>query len=242
MRVAGDVSPDEQSCRLSGETRVGDAGANRIRLRFWKTGRMRLLSHLEMINLFSRAISRAAIPVRFSQGFHPHPRFSFATALSVGVESYAEYMDMEVAGDCSAARVMAGLNTVLPDGVKVVSAEEIPLKGPSLSVIIEAVRYRVTSEALAGIDMSARIEAFMAMETFPWRREKRGKVLDLDLRLELRDVTVSGASLELLVGRGKPLEFVSAITGVQPDRLTGSRIEKLDVVFTPTEPLIFNSN
>lgn len=237
VRVVDGAAPDGQLCGYPAADRGADPGAKRIRLRFWKTGRMRLLSHLEMINLFSRAISRAAIPVRFSQGFHPHPRFSFATALSVGVESYAEYMDMEVAGDSSAAQVMAGLNTVLPDGVKVVSAEEIPLKGPSLSVIIEAVRYLVTSEALAGIDLQASAEAFLKTDSFPWHREKRGKVLDLDLRRELRDVTVSGTSLELLVGRGKPLEFVAAITGVPLDRLAGSRIEKLEVVFTPDASL-----
>lgn len=231
VRVADAHSREETSLLAVPGHRGADNGANKVRLRFCKTDRMRFLSHLEMINLFSRAVSRASIPIRFSQGFHPHPRFSFATALSVGVESYAEYMDMEVAGDCSADQVMERLNAVLPSGVKVVSAEEIPLKGASLSVMIESVRYRISSELLAGVDLPTRIEAFLAMDAFPWRREKRGKVVELDLRRELCEATATGGGIELLVGRGKPLEFVSAISGIPLELLAGSRIEKLDVVF-----------
>ena len=74
-----------------------EQAAARMRLRFGKAGAMRYLSHLELITVFTRAVSRGGVPVLFSQGFHPHPRFSFATATSVGVESTAEYMDMFVA-------------------------------------------------------------------------------------------------------------------------------------------------
>jgi hypothetical protein len=61
--------------------------AARIRLRFAKNGSMRFLSHLELITVFTRAVSRGGVPILFSLGFHPHPRFSFGTATSVGVES-----------------------------------------------------------------------------------------------------------------------------------------------------------
>jgi radical SAM-linked protein len=140
-------------------------------------------------------------------------------------------MDMELSGDCSASLVMDGLNNVLPAGIKIVSAEEIPLKSPSLSVIIDSVRYRVTSEALVGIDLAVKAREFLALESFPWRREKRGKVVELDLRAELREVVADGYSVELLVARGKPLEFVAAIMGVPLEQLAESRIEKLEVVF-----------
>jgi radical SAM family uncharacterized protein/radical SAM-linked protein len=207
----------------------------RIRLRFEKLGVMRLLSHLEMLTLFSRAVNRAAIPIRFSQGFHPHPKFSFATALSVGVESYAEYMDMEIAPGFGAQAVMSSLNQVLPAGMRISAAEEIPLNSPSLSVIIEAVRYRVTVPEQSGVDLSRKATEFLALDSFPWRREKRGKVAEFDLRHELRQVSVRDNSLEIVVGRGKPLEFVSAMTGIPIDGLAGSTIEKLEVIFSAAD-------
>jgi radical SAM family uncharacterized protein/radical SAM-linked protein len=207
-----------------------DAAA-KVRLRFRKTGGMRFLSHLEMINLFSRAVARARIPIRFSQGFHPHPKFSFATALSVGVESWAEYMDMEIAAGYGADQVKERLNTVLPEGMEILEAREIPLRGESLSVIMESVRYRVTLPDPLTLDLPACAERFLALETSPFHREKRGKTLDLDLRRELTALQADASSLEMLVGRGKPLEFAAAVTGLSPAELAGARIEKLDVVF-----------
>lgn len=208
-----------------------EEGTARIRLRFRKTGNMRFLSHLEMINLFVRAVGRARIPIRFSQGFHPHPKFSFATALSVGVESWAEYMDMEIAPGYGADQVKERLNAVLPEQMEILEAREIPLRTESLSVIMEAMRYRVTLPAQIWLDLPSLRERFLALETYPFRREKKGKVLEFDLRHELLDLTASRNTLEMLIARGKPLEFTAAITGLLPAELTGARIEKLEVIF-----------
>jgi radical SAM family uncharacterized protein/radical SAM-linked protein len=211
------------------ETQSGDAA--RVRLRFRKTGGMRFLSHLEMINLFSRAVARARIPIRFSQGFHPHPKFSFATALSVGVESRAEYMDMEIAAGYGADRIKETLNTVLPEGMEILEASEIPLRAESLSVMMEKTRYRVTLPETVALDLPSSVERFLKLESCPLLREKKGKTFKLDLRRELAELQANAGALEMLVGRGKPLEFAAAITGLSPAELSEARIEKLAVVF-----------
>lgn len=203
----------------------------RIRIRFSKTGPMRFLSHLEMITLFTRAVGKSRVPIRYSQGFHPHPKFSFATALSVGVESWAEYLDMELAEPWSADRVKDALNSVLPAGVEILESAEIPLNSTSLSVIMDKVRYRVTLPAGLDLDLPARAVSFLALESHPYHREKKGKIQDFDLRMELQDLRVSGGELEMVVGRGKPLEFAAAITGLSLEELTGAQVEKLDVIF-----------
>ncbi len=208
---------------------VEGGGAERIRLRFSKTGIMSLLSHLELIHLFTRAVRRARIPIRHSQGFHPHPRFSFATALSVGVESRAEYLDMEIEPGFGAGRVMEALNGVLPDGMMVLEAEEIPWKSESLTVLMDSVRYRVTLPEGIVSDLPEKAEAFLGLETFPHTRVKKGKSVEIDLRRELLELKVSGDSLEMLVRRGKPVEFASAITGIPEEDLRPARIEKLSV-------------
>jgi radical SAM family uncharacterized protein/radical SAM-linked protein len=203
----------------------------RVRLRFRKTGPMALLSHLEMLTLFTRTIGRGEIPIRFSQGFHPHPKFSFATALSVGVESWAEYLDMEIAAGFGAETVKERLNALLPEGVRVLEAATLPLKSPSLAVILDRVCYRVTLPGSIRLDLPALTRAFLALETFPFRRVKKGKTAELDLRRELVELKASGDSLEMTVRRGKPLEFAAAVTGLTPTELADARIEKLEVFF-----------
>lgn len=234
MRVAEtEISGAQQSPIRQRPGGEGHSPA-RIRLTFEKKGIMRFLSHLEMLNLFSRAIGRAGIPVRYSQGFHPHPRFSFATALSVGIESNCEYMDMEIEGGVGPAAVLDRLNAVLPDGMKIVAAVEIPLNSPSLSVIIDSVRYRVTLHELGGVDLDRCVADFLARETFPWKREKRGKVSELDLRSGVKELIRDGDVLEMVIAKGKPIEVAAAVTGVPVAQLAGSRIEKIKVLFYDT--------
>ncbi len=202
-----------------------------LRLRYTKTGPMRFLSHLEMIGLFTRAVGRSRIPIRFSRGFHPHPKFSFATALSVGVESWAEYLDMELSPDADPTDIGTRLNGALPEGVRIIEASVIPPGSPSLSVIMDKVRYRVTLPPGAVAGLPELAAAFLARESAPMRREKKGRVQEYDLRRELAELTVEGDTLEMVTGRGKPLEFVSAITGLAPEALAEARIEKLQVLF-----------
>ena len=207
------------------------AGAELIRLRFQKTGRMRFLSHLEMLNLFIRTVGRARIPVHFSQGFHPHPKFSFATALSVGVESWAEYMDMEVDAGFGAERLKDALNSVLPEGVRIMESKVIPLKSDSLSVIITGTSYRIKLPPGVVQGLEEQVEKFLRLESFLHYREKKDKLVEIDLRREVISLTATTDALLMEVRRGKPLEFAAAITGL-PDKILGqANIEKLEVKF-----------
>lgn len=205
----------------------------RMRLRFAKTGAMRYLSHLELITVFTRAVSRGGVPILFSLGFHPHPRFSFGTATSVGVESQAEYMDMFVASGIAALEVQERLNAVLPEGLRILESVEADAKAPSISTLIDATRYRITLDKLAADRLQERCVQFLAHDSFVIERHKKGETQKVDLRRETVSLSAAGQSLELVAKRGKPLEFARAISG--DDTLTGEdvRIEKLEVIFTP---------
>lgn len=205
----------------------------RMRLRFAKNGTMRYLSHLELITVFTRAVSRGGVPILFSQGFHPHPRFSFGTATSVGVESQAEYMDMFVAAGIAAEEVRERLNSVLPAGLRILESDEVDVKSPSISTLIDATRYRITLDKMAAEELSERCVQFLAHDSFVIQRTKKGDVQEVDLRSETVSLTADGQTLYLVAKRGKPLEFARAISG--NDTLKGEeiRIEKLDVIFAP---------
>jgi len=228
------------SNRLSGAGCVVPARAERaacnvqsarMRLRFAKTGAMRYLSHLELITVFTRAVSRGSVPILFSQGFHPHPRFSFATATSVGVESMAEYMDMFVADGIPAGEVLERLNGVLPEGLRILEAEQVDLKAPSLSTLIDKTRYRITFDGLSPELVPELCVQFMAHDSFVIQRKKKGEIQSVDLRGEVAALGAAGSGIELVAGRGKPMEFARAITGNAALQADDVRIEKLEVLF-----------
>jgi len=205
--------------------------SRRVRIRFSKTGKVRFLSHLELINLFTRAVYRAGIPVLHTQGFHPHPRFSFATATSVGVESYAEYMDLFVDG-MEPEVCRERLNKVLPEGMQVLEAWPAELKAPSLSTMIEATRYRIMLHDVEPEQLRQQCVQFMAQSSFVLVREKKGQRQSIDLRQETRVLDAVGSALEMVVVRGKPYELAAAITGLPTEALKKLPVEKLDVLFS----------
>jgi radical SAM family uncharacterized protein/radical SAM-linked protein len=205
--------------------------AARMRLRFAKTGVMRYLSHLELITVFTRAVSRGGVPILFSLGFHPHPRFSFGTATSVGVESQAEYMDMFVAAGTTAGDVLERLNGVLPEGLKILEAAEMDVKAPSISTLIDATRYRITFADIDPIQLAEGCERFLAHDTFVVQRPKKGQSQAVDLRAETVSLVADGRAVELVARRGKPVEFARAISGAEIVQGDDIRVEKLEVIF-----------
>ncbi|ABK97985.1 TIGR03960 family B12-binding radical SAM protein [Pelobacter propionicus] len=227
FRDASIPSLEERAPENSG----GDATA-RLRIRFAKQGAMRFLSHLELLTVFTRAVSRGNVPILFSQGFHPHPRFSFATATSVGVESLAEYMDMFVSPGTTAEEIMQRLNQALPRGLRVLEAQLIEPKSPSLSTLIEGTRYRITLGENWSGKLDELCDAFLGRDSFVIQRKKKGNVQSIDLRQELIELTPCGSALELTARRGKALEFAHAITGDNSLGGDDMRVEKLEVIFS----------
>jgi radical SAM-linked protein len=228
---------DEPPTASSPTDHTAAEGSRTIRLRHEKRGPLVLLSHLELISIFSRAVARGGVPIRFSQGFHPHPRFSFATALSVGIDSTAEYFDMEIEPTMSAEEAMAALNGVLPVGLKILEAREMPPKSPSLSTLMEGIRYRLTFPTPLDEGLPSAVGRFLALEDYPLIRKRKKGDLFLDLRQELLEASVEGNLLSILVRRGKPLEFAAAITGLSIQELEAVAILKSDVIFAASPQL-----
>ena len=62
----------------------------RAMIRFGKQPRLRFISHLDLQRFFQRALNRTGLPVKYTQGFNPHPVMSFASALALGWTSEYE--------------------------------------------------------------------------------------------------------------------------------------------------------
>lgn len=90
-----------------------------VRLVFSKTDRCKYISHLDINRCISRALSRAQIPLWYTEGFNPHPYMSFSLPLSLGVESLCESVDLRITGDIANDEIKNRLNEVLPSGIKI---------------------------------------------------------------------------------------------------------------------------
>ncbi|HHP7243389.1 MAG TPA: TIGR03960 family B12-binding radical SAM protein, partial [Elainellaceae cyanobacterium] len=116
------------------------------RLRVWlgKQDEMALVSHLDLVRLFDRAVRRAALPISFTGGFHPGPRISPANALPLGATSSGEIVDFELTHRLDLAEFRDKLSAQLPDNIPIYRIEEVEVSSPSATKLLERAEYLIT--------------------------------------------------------------------------------------------------
>ncbi|WP_017718067.1 TIGR03960 family B12-binding radical SAM protein [Kamptonema formosum] len=132
---------------FAGQFKPNQHRAVRMRVKFGKLGNMALIGHLDLARLFDRAVRRASLPVAFTGGFHASPRISIASALSLGATSSGEIADFELAQPMEAETFRDKLAGVLPAEIPLYSVEEVDLKAPSASQLLETAEYYITVAA-----------------------------------------------------------------------------------------------
>ena len=192
---------------------------NRYRITFTRDRIVRFVGHLDLAKTWERILRRADLPVAHSQGFHPLPKITFASALPVGCTSEAELMDVVLSEPIAPSEVMRRLASTLPAGIAITSVAEVPLNAPALQAELRWAEYLVTIETRESQEhIEAKVRMFM--EALSVMRERRGKSYDLrPLVLSLQVQGASGASAQIAMrlkadakaGTGRPDEMLSAL-------------------------------
>ena len=150
----------------------------RVRITFAKQGALRYTGHLDLHKIWERAARRADLPLAYSQGFHPQPKISLASALPLGFSSRAEVLDMKLDADVSPDDICARLKAALPSGIQIQNVESVDENSPALQTQIVSAEYVVAlTAAIQETDLKQRIEELMRAKSLP--RERRGKPYDL---------------------------------------------------------------
>jgi radical SAM-linked protein len=204
-------------------------------IQYSKEEEARFLSHLDLMTAMERAFRRAGLPLAFSEGFNPHPRVSFASALAVGVTSEAEYLDVQLLEEIPAEEVLRRLNNVLPRGLCVREAVPVTKRTESLMALINLARYRVEVPFHSGDGVSSQerinkvIGDVLATTTYPVQRKSKKGLREVDIRPGIRELTgrlkEGGAESILLLemavqigsdGNVKPEEVVEMFGALSP--------------------------
>ncbi len=188
---------------------------------------LKYIGHLDLVRLFQRAFNKAEIDLAYSQGFNPHPKFSIANPLSLGIESEEEYMDIELNTEIPAEEFMEKMNAVLPRGIQITRGAYVEDKRAVASIIDWAL-YEITFETESIWDRDAlqnKIEDYLDRDEIiitKRKRKKRRKIeVEVDVRnlireVELKEIGKNKISLEALLKSGgngnlKPLKLIKSL-------------------------------
>lgn len=178
-----------------------------VRLRFTKRGKVRFISHRDVARSFDRAIRIGRLPVAFTEGFSPRPKMSFGLALPVGAESDAEYLDMAFAEIVDLAVVAAALSAALPEGMEVTGATTLVERAPALQESVTSAEYAVgvvdaAWNPVALPELEDAVARFLARDTVPVVRVRKGKEREADLRPGVLGLGVRDAQVTMALATG----------------------------------------
>ena len=161
----------------------------RLRIRFRRGQAVKFISHLDIMRLWQRALIRAGIPLAYSEGFNPRPRFSLAAPLAVGVTSEAELMDITLARPASPHFFTAAVSQQLPPGIEILQVHQVAPTLPSLQSRVRYAEYEVGLEAEKGQkEVAAALASLLALKHLPWQHQRDTGPRHYDLRALIDDL------------------------------------------------------
>lgn len=177
---------------FSGHFKPNQTFAQRLRVWMGKEGEFRLLGHLDLVRLFDRVVRRAALPIRFSGGFHPGPRIMVANALSLGMTSSGEIVDFELTAVMDIETFKTKLAAQLPPELPIYAVEEVDPQSPSANKLLHQAEYVLDVAVVAGeADWQDWIAQILAStEVLFEKTTKSGKKKQVNLRDRLFRLTL----------------------------------------------------
>ncbi len=189
----------------------------KLRAVFEKKDRAIYISHLDLNRCMLRTFRRSKLPIWYTEGFNPHPYFSFALALSLGFESSCEILDFNLNEEIPFEQVKNQLNAVMPDGMRILTVS------PQKKKITEIAKaeYRILIQSENSEDIVKAVESLMNQnEILIEKKTKKGmKTVDLKPSIELLSVRIKedNAVIRMRLPAGtqtnyNPILFLEALT------------------------------
>ena len=111
--------------------------------RFEKGGYTKYISHLDLLRVFKRAFKVMGLDIRYSNGYNPHPKMSFAQPLSLGYSSLCEYLEFETITPHDPESLREDLAKNLPRDLAITELFQFDSEVKTLAAESDACEYRI---------------------------------------------------------------------------------------------------
>lgn len=185
---------------------------SKVRIRFRKTGDLRLVSHHDLMRCWERMLRRADLPVRSTEGFNPKPRLVFGSALALGIVGSQEVAELEFDAEVAPDDVLARLRQQAPVGLEFLEARAIDIRAGAQ---VRRAGYRIAIPAAQTAGLEERCAGLFAAPEV-WVERSRPQPRRIDIRPFLESLRVLPEALELILwvtpnGTARPDEILSLL-------------------------------
>lgn len=167
---------------------------NRYVIEFTKNGYVKYTSHLDLLRTFKRAFKKTKLGLKYSQGFNPHPKMSFAQPLSLGYASRCELIEFELQQSCDCEEILKRMKLEMPQGIELLSCEALPEDAKSLASVADAALYKIwIPTELSEEVLKSKLQGYMQQgEIVTLKRQKKSKKYEpMNIKHMLRKLEIS---------------------------------------------------
>ena len=192
-----------------------------VRVFFRKKGKLKYISHLDIMRAVTRGLLRSGLPIVYTEGFNPHPKLVFALPLSIYQESEYEIFDIAVNDGVSYETVFEKLKDAFPTGFEIFKVAPPVEKLKNLGFA----RYRIELETtLSAEETEKRLSGAL-----PVLKKSKSKTETVDIKPLIKEYKVleKGVIEVLLVSMPQNILNPSYVVAALGDGVTDSTITRL---------------
>lgn len=213
---------------------------HRYRVKLTKTGILRYFSHLDWQNTFFKALARSGLNVAFSQGFNPLMKVSMGVALPLFIESFCEFVDIEIYDDLAEEEIKLKLEKVIPVGCEIISIVKIDKATKSIDNTVQWAEYKIKtfSPPLCGFEnLRYNMNKVLSSdEILLTKKNKKGLIKNTNIKPAIKSYRFEDDILFVILKTGQGQEIPS----LRADDLM--KIIAPNVLFDITRVCFFDEN
>lgn len=178
----------------------------KVRIKFSKQGPVKFIGHLDVMRYFQKAIRRADLDIKYSEGFNPHQVMSFAAPLGVGLTSNGEYMDIELNSMTDCHTLMDQLNQTMVEGIKITECHHLEDHAKNAMSLVAAADYTLNfreSQKPGNIqNFLKEFSAFLNQDQILIVKKTKKGEREVDLKPFIHELSSQGETIFMKVSAG----------------------------------------
>ena len=208
---------------------------------FYKSEKVKYVSHLDIIRMIGRAMRRAGLKIKHSQGFNPHPLLSFAHPLGGGISSVAELIEIELEEDISPKELSEKMDSAMPGGFGVSGVKKCTEKSPFSALAVAG--YEIVLKG----SFDENILDFLKNDKIVMPKRTKSGVKDTDIKPLIKGAKLvqrgeGGVKLAVMLSCGnenlKPELFIEALEKFSGKTSESYKIRRMGLFTKDAKPLI----
>ncbi len=161
----------------------------RLRLRYSRDLRARDLTQSDILRLWEGLLGAARLHGPAGDG--ARPRLAASPPLPRGATSDYELVDVTVADQVSPKAFRTAIEASLPEGIRLLSVEQVGEALPSLQAAVRWSDYIITpAEGYSEQDARQAIDHFLALTTLDWQQQRESRTRRYDIRQMVAAITL----------------------------------------------------